>query len=116
VYAPEVLLLRRHTTPLFSASLRSVAVETPATPPVLQTAPLGASGPGMFAQSPLPVQVVPLTLQVPTLGQFTRSMPGVVQAMLVIAHTPPVGGHWLSLVQSAPLLLHFPTFGQSWFW
>jgi len=60
---------------------------------VLHTAALGGSGPGTFEQSPLVVHVAPLMLQVPTLGQLTRSMPGVVHATLVMAQTPPVGGH-----------------------
>jgi hypothetical protein len=56
-------------------------------------------------------------LHLPTGGQLTGSTPGVVQAWLVRAHTPPVGGHWLSLLHAAPLVLHLPAFGQSpFFW
>jgi hypothetical protein len=47
----------------------------------------------MFEQSPFWVHVAPLTLHAPMLGQLTRSTPGVVHATLVMAQTPPVGGH-----------------------
>jgi len=48
----------------------------------------------------------------PTAGQ-SGSVPGIVQATLVMLQTPAVPGHWLLFTQSAPLVLHFPTFGQS---
>jgi hypothetical protein len=117
VYAPDVLLLRRHTTPLFSASLRSVAVDTPPTPPVLHVAALGGSGPGCEGQLALEVHCAPVMLHLPTGGQLTGSTPGVVQARFVRAHTPAVAGHWLSLAHAAPLVLHLPALGQSaFFW
>jgi hypothetical protein len=115
------LLLRRQTTPLFSASWRSVAVATPPTPPVLHTAALGVSGPGWLGQAADTQLVLPtghvhcpaVMLHLPTPGQFTGSTPGIVQAAFVIAQTPAVGGHWLSFAQAAPLVLHFPALGQS---
>jgi hypothetical protein len=78
------LLLRRQTTPLFSASLRRVAVRTPPTLPVLHTAALGGSGPAMLGQ--VVVHAAWLMLHLPTLGQLTRSDPGVVQPWRVMEH------------------------------
>ena len=109
------MLLRRHATPLFSASLRSVAVATPPTPPVLHTAAFGGSGPGTFGQLAFVVHCAPLTVHLPIGGQLVRSAPGIVQAAFVMLHTPPVGGHWLSFAQAAPFVLHFPALGHSAF-
>jgi hypothetical protein len=103
-----------------SASLRSVAVATPPTPPVLHTAALGASGPGSDGQFALDVHCAPVKgpatgPHLPSAGQLTASTPGVVHAALEMLQTPAVGGHWLLFAQLAPLVLHVPTFGQSWF-
>ena len=109
------MLLWRQTTPLLAvlASLNKVAVATPPTPPVLHTAALGGSGPGMFGQLALVVHCAPLTVHLPIGGQLVRSAPGIVQATLVMLQIPVVPGHWLLFTQSAPLVLHFPTLGQS---
>jgi hypothetical protein len=82
-------------------------------PPVLQTAALGGSGPGVAGHELSLVHWAPVMLHVPTAGQLRRSTPGSVQGWLVSAQTPPVGGHWLSLAHAAPLVLHLPAFGQS---
>src|SRR5438132_8751646 len=111
------MLLWRQATPLLAvfASLNKVAVATPPTPPVLHTAALGDSGPGRLGQSAKVVHVAPLMLHLPTGGQWVRSTPGIVQLRLVMLQTPVVPGHWLLFTQSAPLVLHFPTLGQSAF-
>src|SRR5437762_12463998 len=109
------MLLWRQTTPLLAvlASLNKVAVATPPTPPVLHTAALGGSGPGMFGQLALVVHCAPLTVHLPIGGQLVRSAPGIVQATLVMLQIPVVPGHWLLFTQAAPLVLHSPTLGQS---
>jgi hypothetical protein len=103
--------------------LNNVAVATPPTPPVLHTAALGGSGPGTLGQA-ADTQLVlprghehcaPLTVHLPIDGQLAKSNPGNVQAAFVMVQTPAVGGHWLLFTQLAPLVLHFPTLGQSWF-
>jgi hypothetical protein len=116
---------------LFSASLRSVAVATPPTPVVLQTAELGGSGPGMLEQPEFDVQLTPVwILQWPACGQgvFTS------QDWAIRLQLPEMAGHWPLLVQDVsvctlqwpaivlhwPLLvqavvvwiLHFPELGQ----
>src|SRR5436190_19738411 len=114
------MLLWRQATPLLAvfASLNKVAVATPPTPPVLHTAALGGSGPGRLGQSAKvvhvpPVKGPPIGPHLPTGGQLNRSTPGTVQLRLVMLQTPVVPGHWLLFTQSAPLVLHFPTLGQS---
>ena len=75
--AAYVLLLRRHTTPLVSASWRTSAVATPPTPPVLQVTALAGSGPG--GQLAEVRQTLPLMLHVP-LGE---------QVALLVHDAPP---------------------------
>src|SRR5213593_4469285 len=100
--------------PAFSASLRSVAVATPPTPPVLHTAALGGSGPGTFGQLAFDVHCAWVTLHFPT-GTHTAGTPTpVVQLMLVrMLHAPGMARQSVSFWQALPWLLHWPTFGQS---
>ena len=104
MYAPEALLLRRQTTPAVSASWRSVAVTTPPTLPVLQSAALGGSGPCWSGQLKSDVHCPPVTLQWPTGGHSPfvppNVAPGVLQtpsgvqsqAAFVMVHTPGLFG------------------------
>jgi hypothetical protein len=79
------------------------------TPPWVQVP--GFAGPN-WLQAVSDVHWLPSRSQVPIGGQFTGSVPGVVHGWLVMLHTPPVGGHWLSFAQAFPLLLHLPALGH----
>jgi hypothetical protein len=86
----------------------------------VHVAALGSSGPGRFGQLALLLHCAPVNgpatgPHLPTAGQLAESTPGIVQATFVTLQTPFVGGHWLLFVQLAPLALHIPTLGQSWF-
>ena len=116
---PDALLLRRHTTPLFSASLRSVAVETPATPPVVHTAALGGSGPGWSGQLAFDVHCAPVALHLPTCGQLTMSIPGDEQGRLVMLHIRLTSGHSTAELQEECVFEHVLIFEQQncvWPW
>src|SRR5207248_4476609 len=119
------VLLRRHTTPLFSASLRSVAVETPPTPPVIQVAALGGRGPGWSGQLALEVHCPLVMLHLPIGGHSVASVaPGVLHMPLAQSHTaavmlhmPVMFGQSLSLLHTAwlaPQELMFEQ--QNWVW
>jgi hypothetical protein len=82
------LLLRRQTTPLFSASWRRSAVGIPPTPPVLHVAALGGNGPGRLRQPALDVHCTPVMLHVPRLGHSAGSRPGVWQVAPVPLQVP----------------------------
>ena len=91
-------MLRRHTTPLFSASWRRSAEATPPTPPVLQVTAL--AGREKNGQSLLVWQTTLLwMLQVPVSGQFALlehvappswQVPATVGQLPLEVHTVPV--------------------------
>jgi len=112
VYA---MLLWRQTTPLVavSASLRSVAVATPPTPPVLQTAEVGGSGPGWSGHWPLPVHCAFVIEQRPIAGHSARSTPGTVQAALVIEQLPGTLAQGTCELHAAWVLAQVPIDEQS---
>src|SRR6185503_3878893 len=103
------MLLCRQTTPLVavSASLRRVAVATPPTPPVLQTAAVGGSGPGWSGHWPLPVHCA-LVIEHRPIGGHAGSVPGVVQAALVIEQLPGTFAHGTFDLHAAWVLAQVP--------
>ena len=109
------MLLWRQTTPLVavSASLRRVAVATPPTPPVLQTAEVGGSGPGWSGHWPLPVHCAFVIEQRPIAGHSARSTPGTVQAALVIEQLPGTLAQGTCELHAAWVLAQVPIDEQS---
>jgi len=112
VYA---MLLWWHTTPLaaVSASLRRVAVATPPTPAVLQTAAVGGSGPGWSGHWPLPVHCAFVIEHRPIAGHSARSTPGTVQAALVIEQLPGTLAQGTCELHAALVLAQVPIDEQS---
>ena len=96
-----------------SASLRKVAVATPPTPPVLQTAELGGSGPGWSGHWPLPVHCALVIEHLPIAGHSARSTPGVEQVALVIEQLPGTLAQGTCELHAAWVLAQVPIDEQS---
>jgi len=96
-----------------SASLRKVAVATPPTPPVLQTAEVGGSGPGWSGHWPLPVHCALVIEHLPMAGHSARSVPGVEQVALVIEQLPGTLAQGTCELHAAWVLAQVPIDEQS---
>jgi hypothetical protein len=96
-----------------SASLRKVAVVTPPTPPVLQTAAVGGNGPGWSGHCPLPVHCAPVMLHVPIAGHSATSVPGTVHVAFVIEQLPGTLAQGTCELQAAFVLAQVPIDEQS---